>query len=115
VHLAQGVADETRGAIERGHREQAVRPGRKLLHELLVEDADHRLGDGEVAGRAQQDHPLPRLAPIVELAEGGDIVAAGAGARVGGEHQPAIEPHGNAIGHPAILPMGLVSGSRIRD
>ena len=56
AHLAHGLAHQTRGAIKGRHREEALRARLRLPHQLLVEQAHHRLGDGQVAGRAQHDH-----------------------------------------------------------
>ena len=109
AHVADGIAYEPRRAIERGHREQAFRLRRDLLDQLFVEETDDGLRDRQVSSRCQHDDALADLAPVVQLAEHGDVVVAGAGARIGGKHEPAVEPQRHAIGHAGLL---LVTGVR---
>ena len=92
--LAHGIADETGGPVHGRHVVEIGRVGLvRALDELLVEQADDRLGERQIAGRQQHHHALARLAPVMQLAELGDVVDAGIGARVGHEHQAAVQPH----------------------
>ncbi len=97
---AHRVADQPRSAIHRRHVEEVDRLRFLLaLDELLVEKADDRLRQREVAGGEQHEYALARLAPVVDLAELGDVVDAGVGARVGGKDQSAVQPQCDAVGH----------------
>jgi hypothetical protein len=109
-----GVAEEARGAVERGHGEETLRLRRELLDQLLVEERDDGLRHRQVARRRQHDDALARLAPIVQLAEHGHVVVAGAGARIGGKHEAPIEPQRHAVGHCVSLPGGVRPSRQLR-
>ena len=66
---------------------------------LDLQDLAHLLGDREVAGREHHHEAVAR--PLVDhhLAERGDLVEAGIGARVGEEDKAGVELDGYAIGH----------------
>ncbi len=80
------------------------------IDQLFVEDAHHRLRERQVARRKQHDHAVAALAPVVDLAELGDVVDAGIGARIGREHQTAVQSQRDAIGH--RLPLIVLRSGR---
>ena len=57
----------------------------------------------EIAGGEQREEALARLLEDVHLAEGGDAVDAGIGARIRREHHALIEQDADAIGHESSL------------
>jgi hypothetical protein len=65
----------------------------------LFQQTDDALAGGEVAGRQNDQFPLARLFKNVHLAEGGNLVKAGIGARIGYEHQAFGQSHRYTIGH----------------
>ena len=73
----------------------------------LGEEADHGLGGGEIARGQQHEHALAGLLPAMQLLEGGDIVDAGIGARVGREDEAFLEQHSYAVGHSRLLVRSL--------
>ena len=103
-HLAQRVAhDAPRRRTWTSTLQMVSRAFLGLGVRLAVEDVDHALGHGEVAGGQHHDHAVVLLLVDAHLREGRDVVHARVGARVGGEDHPGVEADGDAIGHGAIL------------
>ena len=77
----------------------------------------HRLAERQIAGGGERQNALARLGVDVQLAEGGDVVEAGIGARVGDHHQAVAHQNSAAIGHsdrPLLaLLAGRYSGARV--
>ncbi len=97
LDLAHGVRDDARD-IE--HRPRAPeRGGSAFDGRLLGQHADDGLRSGE-APRAQQDeHPIVWAFEDRHLTEGGEVVDASVGARVGAEHDSLFQEHPHAVGH----------------
>ena len=103
LHLADGLADDA-GGLEHGlGGEQVGRRGlARAVHRAFAQQADHRLGDGQIAGGEQHEDALAGLAPGVQLLELADIVDARIGARVGGHDEALVQQQSDAIGHRKI-------------
>src|SRR5262249_4463787 len=65
----------------------------------LAQDADDRLADRQIASRGDRHDALAGLDEEVELAERGDVVDAGVGARVREHHQAVTNEKAAEIGH----------------
>ena len=74
-----------------------------LAAPALAQQADHRLRGGQITCALQHDQPFAGDAEQVQLAEGGDVIHTGIGARVGNEHQAIGQVHGNAVRHGGAL------------
>jgi hypothetical protein len=97
MKVAHGIADHARG-IE--HVLGAVDARRDVaVLGRLMQQIDHGLGDGEVAGREQHQDPLTRLVEGGHFAEGVDLVDPGVGPRIGQEHQPGVHQQADAVSH----------------
>jgi hypothetical protein len=53
---------------------------------LLVDNANHGLGDRQVSGSEQHENAIPSPAPKMQLSELRDVVDASIGAGVGGKY-----------------------------
>ena len=87
--VANGVANEARGAIHRRDAEKRIGIGNGR-RQLLVERADDRLRDGQIASRQEHQNALTGLTPEVQFAVLRYIVDPGIRACVGSEDQSAI-------------------------
>ena len=59
----------------------------------------HRLAERQVAGGGERHDAFARLRIDVQLAEGGDVVEAGIGARIGNHHETGLDENSATIGH----------------
>jgi hypothetical protein len=66
---------------------------------LLVDNANHGLGDRQVSGSEQHENAIPSPAPKMQLSELWDVVDASIGASVGGKYQPALQANCDSVGH----------------
>ena len=97
LDVAHGVGDEHRD-VE--HRPRAPEVGRRVAGvAALIQHADHGLRSGEVAGAQEDDDAVAAPLEHRHLAEPGDVVHAGVGARVRRENHPRVEHHAYAIRH----------------
>jgi EAL domain-containing protein (putative c-di-GMP-specific phosphodiesterase class I) len=101
MHLAQRIAHDACGV------EHIVRPkdlGRCVgVLEILVEQVDDRLGDGQVARRQEHQHALVRALEGRHLAERVDLIDTGVSPGIGQQHQPGIDQQADTVGHAKIL------------
>ena len=67
--------------------------------EIAVDAVEHLLRRREVAGGLDHECPVRRWLADVELPIDADVVDAGARASVGEEHDPVVEPDGQAVCH----------------
>jgi hypothetical protein len=81
VDLAQGVADDARGVEHVLGAKNACRLVRILGR--FVEQIDHGLGDGEIAGGEKHQCAIAGALERGHLAERVDLIDAGVGPRVG--------------------------------
>jgi hypothetical protein len=86
--------------------------GRVAGSAALVQHPDHSLRAGEVAGAQQDDDAIAATLEYGHLAELGDIVHAGMGARVRSENHPLVEHDADTVGH-AMCFQDYRSGERI--
>ena len=78
---------------------------------------DHPLGGGQVAGRQQRQRSLAITPEAVHLAVGADVIRAGVGTRIGGEHEALVDAYCQAVGHSAFCLLHehrAVNGKRVR-
>ncbi|MNQ94985.1 hypothetical protein D3C85_1105250 [compost metagenome] len=112
--LAYGFGHQRRGVVEGRNGVQI----RARAVQALLEQVHYRLRGRQVARALQHDQPFAGDAEGVELAEGGDMVDARIGPRVGNEHQAFGQMHGDAVSHadsPCWDSPRLVFGSRRRE
>ena len=97
LDVAHRVGDQHRD-VE--HRPRAPEVGGRVAGvAALVQHADHRLRSGEVAGAQQDDDAVAAALEHGHLAEPGDVVHAGVGARVRREDHPRVEHYAYAVRH----------------
>ena len=112
VDGADDVADALR-RLEHGRRvhQRFVLAGFRIVV-AFGQDADDGLADGQIAGGSDRHDALAGVVEDMQLAEGGDVVDAGIGARVGEHHQPLAHQNSAAIGHRSARSRGdLYTGS----
>ena len=71
----------------------------RIVRGALAQQAEHALGGGQIAGRQQYQQPLAGLFEQLQLAEGGNVIDTGIGARIGCKQQAILQVHGDAISH----------------
>src|SRR6185369_6526857 len=94
LDVAHRVRDQPRD-VEHGLRAPQASAGIAAL----VQYADHGLGARQVAGAEQDDDAVALALVHRHLAELGEIVDAGVGARIRGENNALVEQYTDAIGH----------------
>ena len=101
VDAADGAPD----ALRRLEHGRGVEQGFALaglgILEALMQGAEHRLGEREVAGGGDRENPLARDREGVQLAEDRDVVEPRIGARVGDHDDAVANEDSTAIGHGA--------------
>ncbi len=66
---------------------------------LVLQQIDRALRDRQVARTQDGDQAFAVLRDDVHFAEGGDLVDAGVGARIGREYHTGIEHYGDTVSH----------------
>ena len=95
--LGQHLADVARGFKQVGDTAEVF--GRRAQLEIAPQIVEHGLGRGEVARSQNDDQAVLGGLEDVHLAIGADVVDAGRGARVRGEHQAILELQCQAVSH----------------
>jgi hypothetical protein len=99
LHLADGTAHKLRGAEHAGCVFECFKlPGLGVFNTFL-QDAEHCLCQGKIARGGQGHGALARHGDNMQLAEGGDVVQPGIGARVRHHHHAVSDQNASAICH----------------
>jgi hypothetical protein len=99
-HLAQRGPDDPRRIEHGGRVEQVARLAG--MAEPLVQERDHRLGGGEVAGRGQGQDVAARLLEEMQLLHRGDVVDPGIDPGIGRHDDAVLEQDSEAVGHDCL-------------
>ncbi len=99
LHLAHGHAYQLGGPEHRGRVLQGLQLPGVRIEQALGQDAQGRLGDGEVSRSGDGQGALAGRLIDAQLAIGRDVVEPGVGAGVGEHHQAFFDQDSGAVGH----------------